>query len=375
MKRNRFFFIVLFFFSLFLLSAFTFLLPTEEFSQIENRVLAQKPHFSYQEMKDGQFQTGLSDFLSDQVPFRTMWIKANTKVQKLTGRKEINEVYLGKDHYYFQKFTDQSYSTSRMMGVFRMIEGMIQKQSVPVTMMLVPSPGTVLSDKLPGNAPYYQADLVYDTAKQLLSCKILDLRETFRAHAADTQLYYRTDHHWTSQGAYLAYEEYCKLMGMEPRQYNLQEVSKEFYGTIYSKVLDGAAKPDSLMAPVDLPKMQVTYDNGTQSDSFYHEEFLQKKDKYAYFFGGNWGKVTIKTEAPTKEKLLIIKDSFANSFVPYLLGDYAEITMLDLRYFKGNVENVIQESGSTQILFLYETSNFLTDTGIVGLEPGGRTAP
>ncbi len=85
--------------------------------------------------------------------------------------------------------------------------------------------------------------------------------------------------------------------------------------------------------------------------------------------------MTIRTEAPTKEKILIIKDSFANSFVPYLLGDYAEITMLDLRYFKGNVEDVIQESGCTQILFLYETSNFLTDTGIARLEPRGKAAP
>ncbi len=375
MKRNRFFFIVFFFFSLLLLAAFTFFLPTEEFSQMENRVLAQKPHFSFQELKDGRFQTGLSDFLSDQVPLRTMWIKANTTAQKLTGQKEINEVYLGKDHYYFQKFTDQSYSSSRMISVFRMIEGMAQKQTVPVTMMLVPSPGTVLSDKLPKNAPYYNENLVYDTAKQLFSGKFVDLRETFKAHSADTQLYFRTDHHWTAKGACLAYEEYCRLMGTEPKQYDLKEVSGEFYGTIYSKVLDGAAKPDSVLAPVNLPKVQVTYDDGTQSDTIYREEFLQKKDKYAYFFGGNWGKVTIRTEAPTKEKILIIKDSFANSFVPYLLGDYAEITMLDLRYFKGNVEDVIQESGCTQILFLYETSNFLTDTGIARLEPRGKAAP
>lgn len=375
MKRNRFFFIVFFFLSLFLLAAFTFLMPTEEFSQMENRNLAQKPHFSLEELKGGQFQSGLSDFLSDQVPFRTMWIKANTTAQKLTGQKEINEVYLGKDHYYFQKFTDQSYSSSRMMSVFRMIEGMVQKQTVPVTMMLVPSPGTVLSDKLPKNAPYYNENLVYDTAKQLLTCKILDLREAFRAHAADTQLYYRTDHHWTSNGAYLAYQEYCKLMGVEPKAYDLAEVSKDFYGTIYSKVLDSAAKPDSVLAPGNLPKVKVTYDDRVASESIYRDEFLQKKDKYAYFFGGNWGKVTIQTEAQTKEKLLIIKDSFANSFVPYLLGDYAEITMLDLRYFGGNVEEVIQQSGCTQILFLYETSNFLTDTGIARLEPREKAAP
>lgn len=367
MKKKRMIFAILFFTLLFLLAAFTILLPAREFSQSENRYLAQAPDFSAQEIQNGSFQEGLSDYLSDQIPFREFWIKVNTTIKKCTGQKEINGVYLGKDHFYFQKFTDESYSSSRMISVFRMMDTFIQRHNVPASVMLVPSPGTVLHDKLPKSAPYYNEEIVYETAKQMLSCPVIDLRADFQAHAADTQLYYRTDHHWTTQGAELAYQKYCSTVNLTPREFALEEVSNNFYGTIHSKLLDSAAKPDSIFAPSNLPQIKITYDNGTTATSPYQKEFLDRKDQYAFFFGGNFGKVVIDTGAASQEKLLIIKDSFANSFVPYLLQDYSQIVMIDLRYFSGNVEDVMKEQGITQLLFLYEDSNFLTDTGILKL--------
>ena len=368
MNRNRILFFGSFFAPLLILAVLTLLLPSRAFSPNENRPLAQMPVLSVCDIQSGNIQTGLSDYLSDQIPLRDFWIGANTALKKLSGRQEINGIYLGDDHYYFQKFTDDSYSATRMVSIFRMMDRFVQQQGIPAAVMLVPSPGTVLSGKLPDNAPYYDAALVFDTADQLLSCPVIDLRRCFESAADDTQLYYRTDHHWTSQGAYLAYKQYCTAQGIGPGEYALEQVSDSFYGTLYSKVLDSAAEPDAVYAPMELPEATITYEDGMVSGTPYDPDKLKQKDQYTYFFGGNHGVVTIQTQTQNAGKLLVIKDSFANSFVPYLFGDYSEIIMLDLRYFGGSVEDVITQNGITQILFLYETSNLLTDTGIFRLQ-------
>ena len=367
MKKKRQIFIVAFFLPLFLLSLFTFLLPAQEFSENENRTLAPRPQFSYQNISSGNYQSELTAYLSDQVPLREFWIQSNTSIKKLSGQKEINGMYTGDDHYYFQKFTDDSYSSTRMASIFQMIDNFVQTYSLPASVMLIPSPGTVLPDKLPDNAPYYNADPIYEAAEQNLSCTVIDLRDTFLANADTTQLYYRTDHHWTSQGAYLAYQAYCQSIGVAPKEYTLEKVADSFYGTLYSKLLDGSAVPDEIYAPVNIPEVVVTYEDGTTSNTLYHPDKLGEKDKYTYFLGGNYGEVTLKTNANTGKKLLLIKDSFSNSVVPFLLGAYDEIVVIDLRYYTGNIADVIQSQGITQMLFLYEVSNLLTDTGIARL--------
>ncbi len=365
MKQQRRRFVGILFLSLWLLAVVTILLPARAFSASENRYLSQMPDLSGQSIQTGSFQNGLSDYLSDQIPFRGGWIQVNTAVKKMMGRREINGVYLGKDHRYFQKFTDDDYSRTRMLSVFRMLDAFVQQQNVPTQVMLVPSPATVLSDDLPRNAPYYHEALIYETAQQLLSASVIDLRDTFRESTEN--LYYRTDHHWTTQGAELAYRSYCQAVGLEPRQFLMQQVSGSFRGTLYSRILDPAAPKDTISAVLRLPRVSVTYDDGTVSDSPYSRKFLDEKDQYAFFFGGNWGKVTIDTDATSGKKLLVLKDSFANSFVPFLLEDYSQIVMLDLRYFDGSVADVIAEQGTDQMLILYEMSNFLTDNGILKL--------
>lgn len=365
MKKRRSRFIGLLFLSLWLLAVATILLPPRAFSPNENRYLTQRPEISVEAVQTGQFQEDLSSFLSDQIPFRSSWIRVNTAVKKLMGRKEINGIYLGKDQHYFQKFTDDSYSASRMRSVFRMIDAFVQQQNIPTQVMLVPSPGTVNADLLPKNAPYYNADVVYATAEQMLSCPVIDLRETFGQ--SEEELYYRTDHHWTTRGAQIAYEQYCKAVGLEPRVQILHQVSENFRGTLDSKVLAPIRPKDSIQALLNLPQVTVTFDDGTVSDTPYRREKLTEKDQYAFFFGGNWGKVTIDTGAASGKKLLVIKDSFANSFVPFLFEDYSQIVMLDLRYYKESVADVIAEQGTDQLLVLYETSNFLTDNGILHL--------
>ena len=363
MKKNVIF-TVLFFVVLALFAVLTFVLPAKGFSDNENRNLAQMPVLTVDSLLSGEFQSDLSDFLSDQIPGREFWIGLNTNFKKWLGKTEINGVYFGDDGYYVQQFTEDSYSASRAKAVFALMEQFAGKTGAKVHIMMVPTPGIVLGSKLPANAPMYNADAVWKNLKNATpSCNFIDLRQAFSE--SDAQLYYRTDHHWTADGAYLAYEQYCAAMGLTAKtreELGIEKVSDSFLGTIYSKTLDSAAKPEEIWAARNLPEITVTFDGKKTADSIYAEEFLGKKDQYAYFFGGNWGKVEIDTGADNGKTLVVIKDSFANSFVPYLLGDYEKIVMLDLRYFSGSVLD--ETAGATDVLFLYEMTNLLTDTGI-----------
>jgi len=362
-------FVCLYFVVLVVLAALTFLLPAQVFSPNENRNLSQMPELTGDAVLSGTFQSDLSSFLSDQIPGREFWIGMNTSIKKLLGKQEINGVYLGKDGYYFQQFTEDSYSQNRMQGIFALMKSFAEKQSVPVTVMPVPTPGVVLADKLPANAPMYDADKAWSSLESALpEGSFIDLRQDFIN--AQQDLFYRTDHHWTAQGAYLAYKAYCAQQGISPKalsDFDLKTVSDQFYGTIYSKTLDTATKPDCIQAPQSLPELTVIFDGKETKTSLYDESKLTEKDKYAYFFGGNYGRVDIQTETQNGKRLLIIKDSFANSMVPYLLEDYERIIMIDLRYYSGKVSQVAEESGITEILFLYEMTNLLTDTGIAKL--------
>ena len=363
MKKNAIF-VILFFAVLALFAIATFLLPAKEFSDNENRNLAQMPVLSVDTVLSGEFQSGLADFLSDQIPGREFWIRLNTNFKKLMGKTEIGGVWLGKDGYYFQVFTSDSYSASRTQSIFALIGQFAGKLENDVILMPVPTPGCVLSDKLPANAPIYDSNAMWLALQYANpSCGFIDLRDHFVK--SNQQLYYRTDHHWTAEGAYLAYTVFCENRGLPvrtPEEFGIAKVSDSFLGTIYSKTLDPAARPEEIHAATKLPNVTVTFDGKTTSDSVYAEEFLSKKDQYAYFFGGNYGKVEITTEATGGKTLVVIKDSFANSFVPYLLHDYEKIVMLDLRYYNGVIQSEIP--AGAEVLFLYEMTNLLTDTGI-----------
>lgn len=368
MKSQKLF-CVLFFVVLGLFALLTVCLPATEFSPNENRNLAQFPELTVDTLLSGEFQSGLADFLSDQIPGREFWIRANTGIKKWLGKTEINGVYFGDDGYYFQQFTEESYDPARKAAIFSLLNQFAGKVDAKVNILMVPTPAAVLSGKLPTNAPMYDADAMWESLKTATpNCGFIDLRQSFAA--SGEQLYYRTDHHWTNAGAYLAYTEFCKAMGLDAKpiaSFGVQQVSDSFLGTIYSKTLDGSAQAEAIFAPQELPKLTVTFDGGKTADSIYAEEFLAKKDQYAYFFGGNWGRVDIDTGVDNGKSIVIIKDSFANSFVPYLLGEYEQITMLDLRYFAGNVQQTVADTGADEVLFLYEMTNLLTDTGILKL--------
>ena len=242
------------------------------------------------------------------------------------------------------------------------MEKYAETYGVVAYVMLVPSSGSVLEEYMPDGARGY--DYESHLPKSDIA-NIVNIYDTMSDAADKEQVYYRTDHHWTGRGAYEASVIYKEAEGLEVKDYEYYEpytATDEFYGTLYSKVLDSASVADTMELPMNIPEVSVEISGRDNTLSgIYDNDKLKVKDKYAVFFGGNFGEVVISTGKGTGKNLLVVKDSFANSFVPYLLEDYDNIVMVDLRFFSGSVSEVAEEYNAGNMLVLYEMSNFSHD--------------
>lgn len=373
MKKNYLFYIIVTFGLLAALGLSSAFLPAKEYSENENRYLEKFPSLSISGILSGEFQNAFEEAVSDQFLWRDDWMKRSTAIQKSVGYQEVNGVYFGKDGYYFEKKTQEMIDQTQYAKNLHYVEYLGTKKEGKVNLILVPSAATILSDKLPKKAPYYDAGAMYRTAETLLSSvQTINIRPALKEQQSKEQLYFKTDHHWTLFGAYTGYQAFCDAIGLKTKAYEYFEpkkVSSDFYGTLYSKVLDDKAKPDVLYAAQNIPEVTVESD-GRQSQGVYDVQKAIQKDKYAYFFGGNHGEVVIKQDkknTTSKKKLLMFKDSYANSLVPFLLEDYSEIVMIDLRYYRASVQAMLRDKEYDDVLVLYEMSNFAQETNLYKL--------
>ena len=389
MKRVRIIIIIVFIGFFVLISGASLIIKDREFSPNENRYLAETPELSWDNILSGKFQDGLEDYLRDQVCFRDGWITVKTGIQKACGDTDIGGAYVGKDGYDFEKITPEDVDEKQVdrnikavEDYFMMASETIDKQKL--SFLLVPTSGFVMQEKLPKNARLFdQAKYIDQVQKAMKDYNFVDVRDTLMDHN-DEYIYYKTDHHWTSAGACLAYDVWSERTGGEAETEDglvKNVVSDKFRGSLYSKILDADSAYDEIWT-YGLQKddafgskdCTVTIDEKQQLDSIYDDEMLQKKDKYAYFLSGNYGQVHIQNQkAASKAKgknILIIKDSFANSFVPFVTQDYENIYMVDLRYYNGDMKSYLQEHNITDVLVLYNISNFISNRNLHKLTGG-----
>lgn len=389
MKKVRIIIIIVFIGFFVLISGASLIIKDREFSPNENRYLAETPELSWDNILSGKFQDGLEDYLRDQVCFRDGWITVKTGIQKACGDTDIGGAYVGKDGYDFEKITPEDVDEKQVDRNIKAVEDYFMTASETIdkqklSFLLVPTSGLVMQEKLPKNARLFdQAKYIDQVQKAMKDYNFVDVRDTLMDHNEE-YIYYKTDHHWTSAGACLAYEVWSEHTGGEAETEDglvKNVVSDKFRGSLYSKILDADSAYDEIWT-YGLQKDEafgskdctVTIDEKQQLDSIYDDEKLQEKDKYAYFLGGNYGQVHIQNQkAASKAKgknILIIKDSLANSFVPFVTQNYENIYMVDLRYYNGDMKSYLQEHNITDVLVLYNISNFISDRNLHKLTGG-----
>lgn len=325
------------------------------FSEIENRQLTVISDVGRSDVLSGDFQKALTEYASDQMPARDAMMNIASEIKVLTGRRDISGVYISGGAY-FQKILDKDINYGRYERNLKKIEEIAERYpDKRVTVMLVPDSGTVLKNKLPAGAEMYNLEAMMDTADNLLpGCTVVHT-EDILSEKQDSCIYYRTDHHWTLEGAFAGYEAFTgRKCGYEKRK-----VCDDFLGSLYSKAPVKSADADQIYAPVMQGDVTVTADG--KEISLFDRSALKEKDKYRVFLGGNYG-ISEITSGVNDKKICVIKDSFANCFVPLLTGDYGHIVMADMRYTSCTIDMIAGDAD--EILILYQLSNFAADTGI-----------
>ena len=361
--------LILLFFLAFLMS------KKQTFSEGENRYLQTFPAFSLAELKEGKYTEKLQNYVTDHFPLRDCLMELKAETEIAFGKRKMNGVYICRDDYLIEEYEIPE-NTEKIIGQFAKFSESVEYADV--SLMLVPTAVTVYEDKLPALTPTKrsQMEVRREILDRLSTSKILeiDCYDALMEVKEDFELYYRTDHHWTSYGAYAAYTAYCEAKGLTPVPldgFKITEVTSDFRGTVYSKLNDGQMKSDTITV-FENPdsKLTVLYqDTGETSDSLYNFEYLEKKDKYSLFLNNIHPFIEITNEAASSvDELALIKDSYANCMVPFLTNHYRKIYVFDTRYYKGGPSAFINENRQiTDVLLLYNMNTLDGDLGIGGI--------
>ena len=348
---------------------------SREFSDAENRTLAQTPAFSLGALADGSYFSGLTDAYNDQFFARDGWMSMKLREDALLGRKESSGVYLC-DNGYLIGAPDTPNEAAVQNTAAAIAAFASEYSDIPMYTMVVPGASVILKDYLPKNAPVrdQQQDIAQATALIGDSVRHIDVSDILAAHASE-YIYYKTDHHWTSLGAQHAFEAASGVLGLQSAlTYDIYTVTTQFEGTLASKS-GSHGQLDSIqiyaLQGTDLEYYVNYADTQEKVCSIFRSDCLEQKDKYTVFFGGNFPMLEIHTTANTGRNLLMFKDSYANSFVQFLLPYYDNITMIDPRYYYDNVDLIMNSSGITEVLFLYSADTFLTDTALTDVLTAG----
>lgn len=353
---------------IFILTILNLLKKDQSFSESENRMLAEKPKFSVERLVQGKYTDGFETYVNDQFIFRDFFVKIKTTTDYLLGKREENNVFLGKKGYLIENFTEPD--EENMEANEEAILSFSNEQSqIKQYMLLTPTAISILDDYLPvfarGN-DQRMAITSFRTTLEESPIEMIDVEEALLENK-EKGVFYKTDHHWTTFGAYTAFEEAAKIMGLQTEtvSYETNIVTYDFQGTLSAK--SGFRTNEKEKMEVYLPKAGgVSYvvnyvEEQEKTTTLYNTDKLKERDKYAMFLDGNHSLVKIQTTSESGERLLIFKDSYANSFIQFLLPYYREIVVVDPRYYYEDIRELIEEEEISQILYLYNANTFFED--------------
>lgn len=353
------------------------IIPDREMSEEENRMLASRPKLTFSTLANGDFMEQYEEYLSDQFAGRDLWHRLKVALDRFGGSRMENGIYIGKDGQLLQdiQVPDQEHLSENLDAIKNFTE---TYQDIPVTMILVPDAACVLSDRLPWLASVEDQNQMISMAQQSLGDSVtwVDAASALNKHKRE-KIYYLTDHHWTSLGAFYTFQEAAPALGIEEDvsdKFLSYTVSDSFNGVLASE--SGACLGTEEKIDIYVPRegdddVIVNYVNESRrTTSLYDSSKLETKDQYGVFLGGNTSLIDIRTVSTSQKRLLVVKDSFANSFIPFLAPYYREIVVVDPRYYSGTIEDIMDAYRITDALFLYSGNSFFTDNSISGVFTG-----
>lgn len=334
-----------------------YLLPKTSFSEMEKRYLAEAPEFRWETVSSGAWSSQAEDYLTDHVPGRNLFVGINAYMELLAGRQRLKDVWLVDGKLLEAPVATDEAAIARNM---RAINALAETLEQDVHIMVVPSAGWAA-----GVEEYTDGetiDAIYAAAGT--NVRPVPVQSLF---AGRPELYYNTDHHWTSQGAYCGYAAFAAAAGREYTAAEDFEVTTVpgFHGSTYSRSALWLTPSESIELWQGSDALTVT--NAESQDvhpGIFYRERLEQADKYTVFLDGNHS--VVRVQNPNRQgKLLVIRDSYSNCLGGFLAESYGEVVLVDLRYYRQSVSSLARQENFDDILVCYSCANFLTDTNLM----------
>ena len=367
---------------LFILILFVFMIinvvvPDREMSEKENRMLAERPALSMGTVMNGDFMEQWENYQSDQFAGRDFWRGVKVFLDRLGGARMENGVYIGKNGRLFEEIQvpDQGQMSENLTAIKSFSE---RYPDIPVSMILAPDAACVLSESLPLFGGVEDQSQLISMVKNELDDSVnwIDAVSVLNRHRSEN-IYYKTDPHWTSLGAFYVFQEAAASLGIEEDvsdNFVSYTVSDDFNGDLSSRsgvFLDETEQIDIYVPTTGDNDLTVTYvDEARKATSIYDSSMLETKDQYNVFLGGDSSVIDIKTVSTSSDRILVVKDSFADCFIQFLTPFYREIVVVDPCYCTETLDEIMDTYRITDVLVLYSGNTFFTDKNISGVFAG-----
>lgn len=335
-------------------------------SEWENRNLAAAPGTVSMEKWTTDKET--EEYLKDHVPLRQALVAVDSSVQQLTGRgSTLNDWYVAGAMVQRPVEADD-YALTLLERRLSRLGRLADRAGVPWAVLSPETHGYLIRDRMnPMTASLYDREADAMALVEATGHRVA-MPEVFTENP-DT-MYYRTDHHWTAEGAYQAYAALGEALGYEPVP--MEDFRVTEYPGFMGTTLSGTGLPpfwsDTLVcAEPDSPVKLTVIDNGEETvfDRLIFPENAKTKDGYAVYLNGNHGKVIIERESAPEGTLIVYRDSFASCLLPMLSRHFRRIIAVDARYDSGVFSDALRMSDDTRaILYLYSLDSLVTDTEI-----------
>ena len=344
----------------------------QKFSEKEKRYLAERPALKLKTLFSGEYGQDVEDWAADHLPGRDFLVGLNARAERALGLQVTKEIYIGGDGRLFER--PSAYDPAVLEKNRAAVSAFAETVGKPVDVMLVPSAGYLMQDQISNLSDPYEDDKILENAfpQENGLIRPINLLSVLAASPTPEAFFYRTDHHWTSLGAYEAYRLYCTEKGktpLPPERYEIERV-EGFYGTTYTRARFWALPSEPLELWNGPGRFRVSFSekDGVYDQLFFRER-LKETDKYPVWLDGNHPLVTIENLNPEAEgSLLVIRDSYANCLGCFLADSWKTVTLADLRYFKDSVSALCAERQFDDILLVYSVRNYMTDSNLSWLD-------
>ena len=333
--------------------------PDRSFSELENRNLRPVPELTARRFTSGRYMTEAEEYVSDQIFLRDGWVAMKALGERITGKQEHNGIYFAAGDTLIRRIEEPD--RLLLEENISTLNTFASQAEVPVLFGLIPSAASVWQDRLPSGAPTADEQAWISQIYDSINMPGLDLSAALRQHSQEA-IYYRTDHHWTSLGAFYganAIFEAAELESLRLSDYQRQTVSEGFLGTNYSSACAWFSEPDTIEIYVKEDGKEVisNFTGRAEPGRLYVEGRLDTKNQYAYFLGGNQPLCVIRSQAQGP-KLLVLRDSYSDCLAPFLSERFREVHLFDLRYNRLSPADYIREQEIDLVLILYSFETF-----------------